>query len=1261
MQRRIDAFLDQAEAASDAGDWQQVAEKARAALAIDTNNEDAATFLQMAVANGISESASSGTPNVAVSETPSQLDDAEPPTSGADPESFAGGRYHVQRFLGEGGKKRVFLAHDGLLDRDIAFSLIKTEGLDETGRERIMREAQAMGRLTHPNIVAIYDIGEHVGADGTTQPYLVQELMGGGDVEGLLEDAEDGLPLKKALDISIATARGLEFAHAEGVVHRDLKPGNVWLTADGIAKIGDLGLAVTLGQSRLTTHGMMVGTYGYMPPEQALGQDVTAQADLYSFGAMLYELVTGQPPFEGDTPTAVISQHLNTQPVAPSWHSDRCPPDLEALILRLLAKVPADRPPSATEVIAALEAVDPDGVSVSHSDSGSNPLDRLARGVFVGRENELERLRSSLDAAIEGRGSVVMVVGEPGIGKTRTVQELETYARMRGAGVYWGRTHESAGMPAYWPWQQVGRAWGAQRDLAASGLAANLNPEMLRLFPELRQVLPGLPEPGPVAESDSAQFLLFDAYTQFMRAQSAEQPWVVVLDDLHWADRPTLQLLQFIARELTNMGVLVVGTYRDTDLVRTHPLSETLAELNREGGFQRIVLKGLDSDEVATYVRQRASIEPSTELTDRLYEETEGNPFFLSEMVNLMVDEGTLDSTSVSDMALPDGVREALGRRLDRLSEEASELLQVAAIVGREFAHETLNLLSEHEADELLRLIEEGLRARVIEETARAGRYRFTHALMQETLLDELSTTRRVRLHGLVAEALERRWGDRADTYATRLALHYAESATLTPAHSEKAARYLELAAAEAEEKSAWPSAAEQLERAAELLEERGQAGNEMHRCGLLTAAGKAYRRSVQPRAAWRCLMRAAELARQAEDGIALARVALEVATGFLGSNARTAAIGREALELLGDQDPELRIALLATLVGHRAIELDDPEGKEAMSVERAELPTLVQANLLRADAWQANQEKDNRRTAALFQQAAELFESTGAAEAAAHTRANRLFNLGFIGEFDVVLNEIERLTDYCEPRNLAFPLRVANGVATGIHVLRANFEALKRVSESRYSDDFYVPRALAARALIIADLDTAATLVPATEAAGGNPQFVAQIVGLRARIHCLRGEVADAAEDLERWLELTRSTHGGIGMEAVVPDEALILLDDDTRNEVFESLSQAVQDSERLFYEHTSLTRVLGQLAQSLGRPDEAQRLLTEASQQCSEHRCPIELGRCQLGLALIAEESGDGDAAREHLDVAGESFLKHGAKLYLDQVIAKKEILKA
>jgi len=204
-------------------------------------------------------------PDPPPAEGPSAAAPTPAPVPSQEPVSFADGRYQVRRFLGEGGKKKVYLAHDTTLDRDVAFALIKTEGLDETSRTRIQREAQAMGRLGfHHHIVTVFDLGAE-----DDQPYMVTELMGGGDVEGLIEDADDHrLPLAQAVGIAVETCRGLEFAHSRGIIHRDLKPGNIWLTspsagsgqAIGIAKIGDFGLAVALDRSRLTTEGMMVGT-----------------------------------------------------------------------------------------------------------------------------------------------------------------------------------------------------------------------------------------------------------------------------------------------------------------------------------------------------------------------------------------------------------------------------------------------------------------------------------------------------------------------------------------------------------------------------------------------------------------------------------------------------------------------------------------------------------------------------------------------------------------------------------------------------------------------------------------------------------------------------------------------------------------------------------------------------------------------------------------------------------------------------------------
>ena len=236
IQRQIDRLLDESEQALTQYDWDGVRQSAQAVLAINPENADAQTYLAAA-------DRAQGVDVLREPPGPKLINPSAPPSQPdiALPNSFVSGRYEVKRFLGGGGKKKVYLAHDTTLDRDVAFALIKTEGLDDAGRTRVQREGQAMGRLgSHPNIVTVFDLG----VEGN-QPYMVTELMGGGDVEGAVEKAENHrVPLAQAIRTAIETCQGLEFAHSHGIVHRDLKPGNVWLTSNGVAKIGDFGLAV---------------------------------------------------------------------------------------------------------------------------------------------------------------------------------------------------------------------------------------------------------------------------------------------------------------------------------------------------------------------------------------------------------------------------------------------------------------------------------------------------------------------------------------------------------------------------------------------------------------------------------------------------------------------------------------------------------------------------------------------------------------------------------------------------------------------------------------------------------------------------------------------------------------------------------------------------------------------------------------------------------------------------------------------------------
>ena len=689
-----------------------------------------------------------------------------------------------------------------------------------------------MARLgDHPHVLPIFDLGEEEG-----QPYMVQPFMAGGDVEGLLATADDHrLTVEQALDLATQICRGLQHAHSPGIVHRDLKPGNVYL-ADGVVKIGDFGLAVVMDRSRLTQEGMMVGTVSYMPPEQAMGSDVTERADLYALGAMLYEMVAGRPPFLGDDSVSIIGQHINTPPVAPTWHTPECPRPLEALILRLLAKDPAERPESAADVLTALEGIDlavfaeePSRVS-----DEANVLDSLAGGVFVGRQREMGELKAALEDTLSGRGRMVTLVGEPGIGKTRTATELATYAGLRGAQVLWGRCYEDVGAPPYWPWVQVIRSYvrESEPEQLRSEMGAGAA-DIAEIVSDVRERLPDLRPSPELDDPEQTRFRLFDSVAAFLKGASRTQPLVLMLDDLHWADKPSLLLLEFVARELAGARLLLVGTYRDVELNRRHPLAQSLGELTRERLFQRVLLRGLSSEDVARFIQATSGISPPEGLVAAVHTQTEGNPLFVTEVVRLLVQEGQLSAhpelvegrgpgSDSWTVRIPEGVREVIGRRLDRLSERCNETLTVASVVGREFGLDLLDRLIEDPSadsgqrmseDRVLDVLEEALSARVVEELPTGvGRYQFTHALIQETLLGELSITRRVRVHARIAEALEELYGAEAESRAAELAHHFAQAEAVLG--TEKMIRYSVAAGERALDALAYEEAQEHFQRA---------------------------------------------------------------------------------------------------------------------------------------------------------------------------------------------------------------------------------------------------------------------------------------------------------------------------------------------------------------------------------------------------------------------------------------------------------------
>ncbi len=1183
------------------------------------------------------------------------------------PSAVGAGRYRVKGFLGQGGRKRVYLADDAASDREVAVSMFDTAGVGESVQARARREAQAMRKLgDDPHVVRVFDTGEEGG-----NPFIVSEYMPGGDVEGLLAAEGGHLAVPRAVEIASDVCRALEHAHARGIVHRDLKPANVWLDDDGHARLGDFGLATTEGRSRMSG-GTLVGTVAYLPPEQAVGEAGGPESDLYSLGALLYEMLTGQPPFPGDDAVSIISQHLHADPVPPSRHNADVPEALDRVVLGLLAKRREDRPSGAAGVRESLAAALAEPPAREGAEGTENPLDSLAGGVYVGREAELERMRDAVDGAQEGHGGLLLLVGEPGIGKTRAAEELATYAQVQGARVHWGRCREDEGAPAYWPWVQALRSYVRDADPVALAWQMGAGaPEITQLVPELAEGQGGTPKAPD--ESEEARFRLFDSVTTFLCSAGNDRPLVLVLDDLHWADEPTLLLLKFAAREVGSSGLLIVGTYRDVELGRHHPLARVLGELAGVESAERIVLRGLDVDDVERYIGMTAGGPVPAGLAGAVHAQTDGNPFFVGEVVRLLASEGRLSDADPGswEPSIPQGVREVVGRRLDRLTLETNEALKVAAAIGREIDLEVAIRVTDLSDQQLMTVSREAVAERLVTEIG-PGRFSFAHALVRDTLYEELSPGRRSQLHEKIGLALEQLHGD-DPAFLDQLAHHFLEA---TPrGDPARAIDYAERAAAQAMEKLAYEDAAELYGRVLEALELSGEP-DQARRCALLLALGGAQMSAGNFADSRAAFLGAAEIARSIGNADSLTGAALGVA--LLSEAGRcddeTVAVVEEALEAIDPGPSPQRAALLGALA--QELYWVDAQGRSGpLSAEAVEIareigdPHTLAAALHRRYFIPIGPD-DARVRLEIVDEIQALSERTGDREMVIRCHAYRLrefLELGDVPAADQELASFARLAE-----QLRMPQHIWH-----IHALRGM------------------------RAFIDGDLEGAERLADQARRDGERAQqpLAAQYYGIQlTQIRRVQGRAAElllAVRDLaERYPAIPAWRTALISLEAIAGnhDEARIELERFTGNDpttvvppdaqmvpalgLLGEAAALLGDTERArsiygqFAPYAGLAiiparaascagpvdRILGLLTRSLGRMDDAVRHL-EASLELSARmgdRPFLAQGRVDLGETLLQRDRrGDRERGLQLLAEAISSAREIGARGIADSAL--------
>ena len=497
--------------------------------------------------------------------------------------------------------------------------------------------------------------------------------------------------------------------------------------------------------------------------------------------------------------------------------------------------------------------------------------------VFVGRPRELETLRDALDHSIAGRGRIVMLAGEPGIGKTRTAQELALHVEKAGATVLWGHCHEEAGAPPYWPWVQIIR--GALCTAEPGALLNDVGTgaiDIADIVPDIRNLAPGLEPSVHLEDAAQARFRMFESIRQFFVSVGRRQTAVLVLDNLHWADAPSLRLLEFLAPGIADSRLLLLGTYRQTELSRQHPLSDALGELARAPHVARIHLSGLSADETHDFVAAATGARPPAWLATSLHAQTEGNPLFLREVVRFLQQQGVLGVDRATPLIalppsirIPEGVKEVIGRRLNLLSARCNEMLALAAVIGRDFAHDVLaQAVAGQNNQGLLETLDEALGTHVLEETI-DGQYQFAHNLIRMTLYDELRPARRRQLHRIVGDAIEVSRRADIDAVLPELARHF-----FTAGDIEKGISYATRAGQRAEALLAFEDAVQFFQTALEAMEQRADP-DDAARCRLLFLLGEALRKANDFPRALEMLRDGADLAAALGESELCARAAL--------------------------------------------------------------------------------------------------------------------------------------------------------------------------------------------------------------------------------------------------------------------------------------------------------------------------------------------------------------------------------------------------
>ena len=714
--------------------------------------------------------------------------------------------YQIIEKLGEGGMSQVYKAEDLKLNRIVAlkFSSLHLTSTEDD-KKRFIREARAGAALNHPNICPVYEIGEIEG-----QPFIVMPYLEGSNLKEKIKIAP--LPLNEVLEIAIQIAQGLNEAHRKNVVHRDIKSANITITTKGQAVIMDFGLSWYPGSSSVTKDGTTLGTISYMSPEQARGTNVDHRTDIWSFGVTLYEMITGELPFKGHHPQAVIYSILNSEPEPVTQLRKEVPIEFELIINKALAKEPLERFQQIIEMENDLKALEEqlatgikktltaetappqritkrsyknnleDFLSELGSKSAKLVLDNLIYHQTVkhavGRKPELSKLHASFNSVRDGHGQLLCVTGEAGLGKTTLIEKFFSELATKNHECIIGRGRSSERLACSEGYLPI---FEAIEGLLKSQVGYSFRKILKQVAPTwyVEVVPPSEDEPSDTSIRLEARLTSQERmkreFGTLLREISKIRPFILFFDDLHWADVSTIDMLSYVGNQCENLSLLILVGYRPTELLLSqNQFEQVKLGLQTRKVCKEISLDFLSREELEDYLELKfAGHNFPPEFIELCYQKTEGSPLFMVDLLNSLHESEVIKKQNnrwiitrrVSEVEdkLPDSIRSMIQRKINRLEKLDHQLLEVASIQGHEFDSAVLAKVFEIEES----LVEERLQfldnvhsfIRIVREQEFPDmtptlHYEFVHILYQNAFYETLRLTQKSKLSNVVAETL---------------------------------------------------------------------------------------------------------------------------------------------------------------------------------------------------------------------------------------------------------------------------------------------------------------------------------------------------------------------------------------------------------------------------------------------------------------------------------------------------------------------------